>query len=624
MEKGLALLMQAKESLAGFLLKREQLVLAEKLFNLTITSYPELFELEYDVKELEKIYSLYTEVKESIASWSTNLWINLDINVLNKGVEVFSNRIKKMPAELKQLPPYNVVAEKILTFKDSIPLYADLKNEALRERHWKRLMEITGKTFDMNTESFTLEKLFAMNLHEHSEDIAQIVAGATKELSIENGIKEVENNWRNMKFTVSKYTKGTDDRGFILGAIDEITTQLDDNTMSLQSMGTSKFVAAFLPSVQQWEKLLSHIGEVTEVWMAVQRKWMYLESIFIGSGDIRMQLPEEAAKFDIIDRSFKKLMNETARNNLVIEACSAEGRLALLQGLSAGLEACQKSLSDYLESKRNSFPRFFFISDEELLSILGSHDPRNVQEHIIKMYDNVMKLNFGSGKHEKSVMEISSSEGETLEYRHPVPVEGRVEEWMTAVELEMKKTNRVFHKEAIFHYANSERVDWIKTYQGMVGLAGSQVWWTSEVEDVFKKIKSGNKLAMKNYLKNLGDRLDKLVIEVRTDLSSNDRKKINTQIIHARDVVDRFVRDSIMDEAEFEWESQLRFYWDKNSDELLVRQCNGVFDYGYEYMGLNGRLVITPLTDRCYLTITQALSMKLGAAPAGNTLINKI
>jgi hypothetical protein len=60
-------------------------------------------------------------------------------------------------------------------------------------------------------------------------------------------------------------------------------------------------------------------------------------------------------------------------------------------------------------------------------------------------------------------------------------------------------------------------------------------------------------------------------------------------------------------DREFEWESQLRFYWEKEPDELLVRQCTGEFGYGYEYMGLNGRLVITPLTDRIYLTLTQVL-----------------
>lgn len=60
-----------------------------------------------------------------------------------------------------------------------------------------------------------------------------------------------------------------------------------------------------------------------------------------------------------------------------------------------------------------------------------------------------------------------------------------------------------------------------------------------------------------------------------------------------------------MDAQEFEWESQLRFYWVLEHDNLFVRQCNASFSYGYEYMGLNGRLVITPLTDRIYLTLTQ-------------------
>jgi dynein heavy chain len=270
--------------------------------------------------------------------------------------------------------------------------------------------------------------------------------------------------------------------------------------------------------------------------MVVQRKWMYLESIFIGSGDIRLQLPEEAARFDRIDKSFKKLMNETAKHNVIMEACNAEGRLELLQELSADLESCQKSLSDYLESKRNVFPRFFFISDEELLQILGSHDPRNVQEHVVKMFDNVNKLNFGTGKADKSVTGMSSSEGEILAFRKPVSIEGRVEEWMTEIEQEMKKTNRIGHKEAIFYYASTERLEWICKYQGMIGLAGSQVWWTWEVEDVFQKIKNGNKLAMKQYLKKQADQLESLVFEVRSELSVNGI----TQFLHSRPQKDQY------------------------------------------------------------------------------------
>ena len=71
--------------------------------------------------------------------------------------------------------------------------------------------------------------------------------------------------WDKLKFNVFKYEKGTSDRGFILGAVDEVMQTLDDNTMSLQGMSASRFIGPFLNTVQTWEKTLSLISEVIEV-----------------------------------------------------------------------------------------------------------------------------------------------------------------------------------------------------------------------------------------------------------------------------------------------------------------------------------------------------------------------
>ena len=89
-----------------------------------------------------------------------------------------------------------------------------------------------------------------------------------------------------------------------------------------------------------------------------------------------------------------------------------------------------------------------------------------------------------------------------------------------------------------------------------------------------------------------------------TSIASNFLNSLFVSTILNMSVIYEF-QFSIMDSREFEWESQLRFYWQQQPDELTVMQCTGEFGYGYEYMGLNGRLVITPLTDRIYLTITQ-------------------
>lgn len=108
-----------------------------------------------------------------------------------------------------------------------------------------------------------------------------------------------------------------------------------------------------------------------------------------------MQLPEESKEFDSIDKSFKVIMAATSKNPNVVDACTADNRLAVLNGLSDRLDNCQKSLSDYLDTKRCAFPRFFFISDDELLSVLGNADPGSIQIHLLKLFDNVKEMQFG-------------------------------------------------------------------------------------------------------------------------------------------------------------------------------------------------------------------------------------
>jgi dynein heavy chain len=276
-------------------------------------------------------------------------------------------------------------------------------------------------------------------------------------------------------------------------------------------------------------------------------------------------------------------MDTVAKNPNVYSCCvkaESGNRLNELRNILTELDKCQKSLTNYLESKRNSFPRFYFISSDDLLFILGSSNPKTIQPHLLKLYDNCKELNFAKG--DKIIAGMTSDEGENYEFEVPQKPEGAVEDWMTRVDDEMKNTLHVIAKKSTFFYAKEDRVEWIKKQLGMITLLGTQIWWTFSVEDVFKRVADGDIHAMKNELVKQTKDLNDLIALVRTDLDSNVRMKVNTLIIldvHSRDIVDRFVRDSILDAREFAWESILRFTWDKRKDDVQIYQCTGVFDF---------------------------------------------
>lgn len=602
--------------------RRQDIANSQKLFDLPIVSSNSFANVLKQLADIEVVYKIFKNYTNAKSEWEMTQWAELNVQILQEGIENFILQVRKLPNHIKEFKVSGLLRELLKSFKNNLPIIVELKNEALRERHWKTLIELTKinmDTSDLN--NFMLKNIFAMNLDSYSDVISEIIINAIKEASIERSIKELDSIWSSMKFILAKYNKSVVDKGHILGSVDEINALLDDHIMQLQGMSASRNIGPFMSAVQLLEKQLSAMSEIIYLWVNAQRKWLYLDSIFILS-DIKVQLPEEARLFEKLDKVYTKIMKSTSTNPLVKSACLEPGLLKTFEELIQGLDKCQKSLIEYLDSKRNLFPRFYFISDDELLSVIGSTDPYSIQEHIIKMFDNVSSLKFNAQNSLLEVLGMISAEGEEMLFRSKTMADGKVETWMNNVLIAMQTSNRIITKEAIFYYCvnGTSRISWMLKYQGMVALAGDQVWWTWEVEDVFTKTSKGNKQAMKSYCKKLISQLDELVLMVRKPLQSNLRKKLNTILIidvHARDIIESFVRDSVLSANDFQWESQLRFYWNIRSDQLMVQQCSGWFYYGYEYMGLNGRLVITPLTDRIYLTITQALSLKLGGAPAG-------
>ncbi|KAH0806962.1 dynein heavy chain 10, axonemal-like [Histomonas meleagridis] len=623
MEKGLDLVLKYRKELKEYCQRRDDFHIAEKLFGIPLTSFPQLQIIETSLNSYQQIYQLYDNQEKTMNEWASMLWSEVDVNMLINGIDGFEMSLRKLPHELRGLPPYEYLKKKISTFKESLPLFQDLKNEALRERHWNEMMVKAGAGIDFQPNAVTLANIFKMNLLQYADVINEVTNTATKELIIEKGIQEISDVWNKMRFTVIPYKRNpysNEERGYILSGIEDILTTLDDNKMKLQSLSSSRFVTYFQKSVHEWEIILSKIGDLINIWLQVQLKWMYLESIFIGSEDIKQQLPEEANEFANIDLIWNRLMQDTRKNTLIISAVKTPDKLNTLQNFAIRLDKCQRSLSEYLETKRIAFPRFFFISDDELLSILGSGDPSSVQQHMIKLFENCESLIFKNQRNTYNVIGMTSCEKESFNFKNNILAEGAVEEWMLNVEHEMQKTLYQIMKEAVISYVKMPRTEWIQQYIGMVVLMVSQIWWTYEVEESFRQVRSGNKLAMKEMRTKMINQINDIVKLIRSNLDKLTRKKINTLIIidvHERDLVDGFVRDSILDSHEFQWESQLRYYWDHSQDDVLIRQCTGSFQCGYEYMGLNGRLVITPLTDRCIMTLTQALSMGFGGSPAG-------
>lgn len=308
---------------------------------------------------------------------------------------------------------YIDLKKKIDDFNETCPLLELMCSDAMKERHWLRMEEIMQFNFAIDNPKTKLVNVMSAPLLQYKEDVTDVCIGAEKEKEIEAKLKQTIVDWStvNLQLTAFK-TRGE----LLLKGVEtqEIVALLEDSLMIMNSLASNRYNKPYKKDIMLWLAKLGNTGEVLEKWLIVQNLWTFLEAVFVG-GDIARQLPAEAKRFNNIDKMYVRLLLRAREIMNVVETCTGdETMMTMLPHLIEQLEACQKSLIGYLESKRLIFPRFFFVSDPVMLEILGqASDPLTIQPHLLSIFDAVATVDFKEKTNDK-IVALNSANGEKV------------------------------------------------------------------------------------------------------------------------------------------------------------------------------------------------------------------
>ena len=324
---------------------------AKEALGMDFISDDRLAFVEAEIQDLREAWTAVSPTYNKLQAICAVPLAGLEAVKIRKQLEDLANEIRSLPSKVRSYAAVEHMLDRLSKYLSFQPALKDVCTDALKERHWRTLLDRMG--IHVVFSSLTVGHIWDSNPMQHHKVIMEILSTAAGEQALEQFLKDVREYWvaSEMQIVVRDGVK------FIVGW-DVLFSQLEDHLNSLVSLKQSPYfrnVHEFQEETANWESRLTTLRGVFEIWLEVQRKWVYLRGIF-KNADIKAQLPAQHTKFKSIDNEYVNLAKRVSVKPAVLDLLQIDNLHRQLERQDTTMGIIQKALGEYLEKQRQIFP----------------------------------------------------------------------------------------------------------------------------------------------------------------------------------------------------------------------------------------------------------------------------
>ncbi|SCL97173.1 dynein beta chain, putative [Plasmodium berghei] len=334
-------------------------------------------------------------------------------NTKNLNIKIFLNQIKTHFVDIfeqflinmkvrNNWEIYKELKNNVGKLKFSLILVEILTDECIKFRHFKEIELKTNVQWNLN--NITINDIVEHKLYKEIKFITILYNNAEKELFIENNLKKIINKYKNMRLCVSNYKYS-----FLIKDTDKIFNNINEDIFLLNNIKIYNFDINFLKKTEKWEGILGNLYDNLEIICFIQSKNEYLKYVLSSSGAMKPYLKKIYEQYNICNQKYVKVI-KSFDNSYILDKINNNANIQMLLQIHKQLNLIEKSLESYLERKKSSFPRLYFLSNKEILEILGIYkDPMLLKKKIQKLFFSIYSIEFVPLEKKKKNLQINCS-----------------------------------------------------------------------------------------------------------------------------------------------------------------------------------------------------------------------